>query len=131
MNLPLSHLASAVGAVGLSVSTLYGAVVFVDQRYAERAQVETLSLRVEEKILTDRGRFIQERLWEIEDTYGEAANEAPPLMKEEYRRMKQDLLIIHQQVNGILRAYRAHGVEASEHYYDYEQPRRAHQGRER
>jgi hypothetical protein len=44
-----------------------GAYVAVDQRYAHADEVKKLEMRLDQKILEDRSKQLQERMWKLED----------------------------------------------------------------
>ncbi len=123
--------AGLVAALGASIGVLYSGVSFIDGRYAKMPEVEQVrtdmtltSLRLEEKILTDRVAAIQQRLWKIEDRYGEDLAGAPMSVKEEHRQMDLDIAEVHDKIKSVMDAYRHGGYQASDSYYKYERPLR-------
>ena len=80
-------------------------------------------LRLEEKILTDRVRAIQERMWSVEDRYP-VLTLAPVAVREEYRQMVADLADVQRQIQSVMDTYRQVGYPASSDYYHYERPYR-------
>jgi hypothetical protein len=116
------HYITWIAAAGAAISSLYGGMTFIDDRYARAPQVQLLELRVEEKILTDRVSAIQHRLWKIEDEYGANLTGAPVTVKEEYRHMVHDREQIKDQIQSIMDSYRRNGYNASDTYYSYERP---------
>lgn len=116
---------SAVGLVGVAISTLYGGANWVEDRYVKTSRVELLELRFEEKVLTDRSIAIQDRIWEIEDRYEGFLSVAPVSVKEEHRQMVADLATIKQEIRAVMDRYRQRGYPASDDYYKYENSKRS------
>jgi len=86
------------------ISTTY----VLDARWAKADDVQQLSLRLDLKILTDRSNAIQERLWKLEDRYGAGVpgiplSEVPDLIKEEFRKLQEELKIIHLKTEQIIK----------------------------
>jgi len=79
---------SLILSIILGFSTLVGAVVGVNEYFAKAADVELVSMRLEQKIAQDRCDWIQQRLWQLEDRY--CGKELPPSVREEYRKLKYD-----------------------------------------
>lgn len=50
-------------------STIIGAYLFIDDRYALAEDVKNVKARLEYKILSDQIDNIQQRIWKIEDRY--------------------------------------------------------------
>ena len=55
-----------------------------------REFIETVSMRLDAKILEDDRRAIQGRIWQLEDRHG-SYDRMTPSVKEEYRRLKDKL----------------------------------------
>ena len=126
-----TKIAGLVAAIGGAVATAWGGVSFIDDRYGKTAEIQEVkqattfvNLRLEEKILTDRVAAIQQRIWKLEDRYGDTMTTAPDTAKEEHRQMQTDLASMHEQIVSVMDAYRRQGYPATENYYKYEQPHR-------
>ena len=126
----LADAGKAVGAVVALVGGLYSGGAWVDTRYAHVSEVRQVEhrhqftdLRLEEKILTDRVRAIQERMWSVEDRYP-VLTTAPVAVREEYRQMVADLADVQRQIQSVMDTYRQVGYPASSEYYHYERPHR-------
>jgi len=122
---PMHKILSAVGMVGVAVSTLYGGITYIDDRYAQAPRVELLELRFEEKVLTDRAVAIQDRIWEIEDRYENFLTVAPVSVKEEHRQMVADLAKVKDEIRAVMDGYRQKGYPATSDYYKYENSKRS------
>jgi dsDNA-binding SOS-regulon protein len=122
---PLHKILSAFGMVGVAVSTMYGGMNWVEDRYARAPRVELLELRFEEKVLTDRAVAIQDRIWEIEDRYQDFLTVAPVSVKEEHRQMVADLAKVKDEIRAVMDGYRQKGYPATSDYYKYENAKRS------
>ena len=76
----------------ISVGTILGGLVAIDARYAKSSGIDNLSdqicrveQRLDQKIKTDRANSLQERMWRLEDRYGDKARKM-----DEYRRLKAE-----------------------------------------
>lgn len=123
MEFSAKHL-GLVAALGGVISMGAGGLSWIDDRYAKAPQVDVLHLRLEEKILTDRERHVQEQLWELEDQYMDLAK-APTRVHDEYRQMQVDLAQVKQEIAQVIETYRRSGYPFTESYYQYERPRRS------
>lgn len=77
-------------AVVISIGTIVGGLVAIDAHYAKSSELDEISTyickietRLDRKIKQDRANALQERMWKLEDRYG---NDAKNL--DEYRRLK-------------------------------------------
>ena len=122
---PMHKILSAVGMVGVAVSTMYGGMNWVEDRYARAPRVELLELRFEEKVLTDRAVAIQDRIWEIEDRYQDFLAVAPVSVKEEHRQMVADLAKVRQDIQAVMDGYHRKNYPATDDYYRYENSKRS------
>lgn len=111
-----------VGGAATIIGALYGGGTFVDNRYAHQGDVQLISMRLEQKVLTDRASQIQQRIWKIEDRYGSDLKEAPETVKEEYRQLKMELNDLDHELNAVQQEYRSVG-KSNEGYYDKESNR--------
>jgi hypothetical protein len=98
MDLDLATVGKYVGGIGALVGTLYGGGNYVDTRYAHQDDVQLMSMRLDQKILADRAAQLQARRWTIEDRYGLDLAEAPDTVKEEYRRIREELDDLDQEM---------------------------------
>ena len=85
--------------IGLVVgaSTIIGTAFTIDSRYAKvndmaevNEYVQKVDKRLEIKILKDRANAIQERMWKIEDRYGEEVSKMPKDKRDQYRKLKKE-----------------------------------------
>lgn len=112
----LTKLIGFVGAGGTALATLWGGASFVDTRYAHAPDVVKIEFRLEQKILTDRASQIQQRLWKIEDRYSTDLFEAPAMVKEEYRQLKEELADLDNELTSIQQDYRRQGGSSNRYY---------------
>ena len=131
MTFNLQTVGAWIGTMTALVGALYSGSFWIETRYAKTSEMQAVqsdarftSLRLEEKILTDRVAAIQSRLWSLEDRYQGGINTAPNPVREEYRQMVIDLADVQRQIQSVMAAYRAVGYPASPTYYHYEQPHR-------
>ena len=71
--------------------TLAGAFAGVNSYFAKASDLQLVALRLDQKILNDRYKAVQERIWNLEDRYGELCKTAPPEVKSEYRKLQLEL----------------------------------------
>lgn len=109
-------LASIVGAMGI-VSLAIGGVIAADTRYAKSAELSTVEVRLDIKIIQDRINGIQERLWIIEDRWTvrfkaefdrlpNSIDELKAYMSEDVRETYRQLEMELQRLQEELRKYK-------------------------
>ena len=109
-------LASVVGAMGI-VSLAIGGVIAADTRYAKSAELSTVEVRLDIKIIQDRINGIQERLWIIEDRWTvrfkaefdrlpNSIDELKAYMSEDVRETYRQLEMELQKLQEELRKYK-------------------------
>ena len=109
-------LASVVGAMGI-ISLAIGGVIAADTRYAKSAELSTVEVRLDIKILQDRINGIQERLWSIEDRWTarfkaefnrlpNSIDELKSYMSEDVRETYRELEIELQRLQEELRKHK-------------------------
>jgi len=86
-----------------ALSTTWGVDSYLDFTYAKEKEFQLLSMRLDEKILTDRAQRLQERLWRLQDKCGVQARSCGQQVKEEYRQIEQQLREARQQLAMIRR----------------------------
>lgn len=109
---------SFMTAGGTALATLWGGASFVDTRYAHAPDVVRIEFRLEQKILADRSSQLQQRIWKIEDRYGPDLFEAPAMVKEEYRQLKEELADLDQELNAVQQEYKRQGSSSGSRYYE-------------
>ncbi len=80
----------------ISLSTVGGIVIALDSRWAKTETVEQLSMRLDQKIVTDRISQLQERIWSIEDRY--EGKTMPDDIKDVLRRLRQEISDLERQL---------------------------------
>jgi hypothetical protein len=85
--------------IGLIVGacTMVGTAFTIDNRYAKTSDmaevneyVQQVDKRLEIKILKDRANALQERMWKIEDRYGDDVSKMPKDKRDQYRKIKKE-----------------------------------------
>ena len=66
-------IASVIASVVFVVSTVWGAKQYFDTNYASVTVVELLSIRLDQKILSDTAKQLQAELWRLRNECGEGA----------------------------------------------------------
>lgn len=80
---------TAITGMFISLSTLAGVIIALDNRWAHAADLAKLEKRLDYKICIDRKNSIQDRLWKLEDRYNGFEN-MHQTTKEEYRQLEQE-----------------------------------------
>ena len=77
--------------------TMVGTAFTIDSRYAKTSDmadvneyVQQVDKRLEVKILKDRANALQERMWKIEDRYGDDVSKMPEDKRDQYRKVKKE-----------------------------------------
>ena len=77
--------------------TMVGTAFTIDSRYAKTRDmadvneyVQQVDKRLEVKILKDRANALQERMWKIEDRYGDDVSKMPEDKRDQYRKVKKE-----------------------------------------
>lgn len=78
-------------AVTTVLVLLGGAFAGINAYFAKAKDLNLVELRLDQKILDDRYNSIRERIWSLEDKYGDMCKNAPPREKNEYRKLLLDL----------------------------------------
>ena len=87
-------------ATVVSIVTIGAFFYTIDDRWAKANDLKYIELRLDQKILSDRLYEIQKRIWELEDRYG-AYDDMPDVVKEEYRKLKQEYELTKAQLDSI------------------------------
>ena len=81
----------------LGACTMVGTAFTIDNRYAKTSDmadvneyVQQVDQRLEVKILKDRANALQERMWKIEDRYGDDVSKMPKDKRDQYRKVKKE-----------------------------------------
>ena len=70
------------------IATVFSIFFFNEARYADSALVEQVSVRLDQKIVSDQLKAIQSRIWALEDRYRDS--DMPTAVFEEYRSLLED-----------------------------------------
>jgi len=78
--------------VGLgSVIALLGGMAGVEDRYAKARELKLVSVRLDQKILSDRISQLQIRLWQLESKYGPRCHKADQPVINECQQLQQEI----------------------------------------
>ena len=55
-------------------------------------------LRLDQKIIQDRINAIQERLWRLQDKYGDIVENMPEMIRDQYRRLLKEIKECEEQL---------------------------------
>jgi translation initiation factor 2 alpha subunit (eIF-2alpha) len=90
----------------ITFSTVIGIGWKLDVRWSQAVAVESLqkqvillSDRFEFKNSKDRLEAIEERMWKLEEVYGENISTFPPLVKEEYKKLKLEAELVKKELD--------------------------------
>ena len=121
----LIKLGSYIASAGAAIGALYGGATFVDGRYVhapdpEMAEVKSdvylVGQRLEQSILTDRYKDLEQRLYVIESRYPDLRH-APETVREEYQKLKGELSRLDRELDSISQGYSSSG-RPNKGYYD-------------
>lgn len=98
----IKHAFSSAVAFLVSLATVVTFLYYIDDRWAKAKDLAYVEMRLDQKILSDRLYDLQQRLWMLEDRYGEE-KEMPEEVRTEYRKLKQEYESIKRQLE---RSYR-------------------------
>jgi len=95
-------------AILFILGAFFGAYQYIDNRYALSANLgatqkamERLEQRLDQKMLSDQLKSIQDRIWKIEDRCGKEPKD--PTVREELRKLYEE----KRQIEGELNALKA------------------------
>lgn len=77
--------------IAVSVLVLISAIVGANEYLAKASELELVSMRLDQKILSDRLYNLQSRVWAIEDRYGSDITKMPENIREEYRCLLREI----------------------------------------
>lgn len=80
-----------------SLTTIVGASIGLDNRWAKAEEVKHLELRLDQKIIMDKIGNMQERIWKFDDRFL-SIDKMPPSVKEEYRQLQKDIVDLKDQL---------------------------------
>lgn len=63
-------------------------------------QVQLVAERLDKKILSDRLKALEERVWKYDDKYGRECERCPAEALDTYRRLKQEMREIERELSG-------------------------------
>ena len=79
-------------AIGAFILTLVGGTVAAVDYFAKSSELQLVSMRLEQKIKSDKVWQIQQQIWQLEDRYkGVPHYEWDAFDLERYRRLKMEL----------------------------------------
>lgn len=99
----------AIIATITGICTLLGTAFTVDSRYAKvddiqeiLVHVDQVDNRLEIKIKKDRCNSLQERMWKLEDRFGDITK-MPQAVKEQYRELKKEYDELQSEIKELLK----------------------------
>jgi len=75
----------------ISLTVIVGAAAKLDGRWAKTDQLVMVAQRLDQKIIQDRINAIQERLWRLEDKYGNIIADMASAIRDQYRRLLKEM----------------------------------------
>lgn len=84
-------------SIGILVA-IVGSVIGINEYFAKADDLRLVEYRLEQKILNDRYEAIQQRIWQLEDRYGENCNNQPQEIRNEIRKLEQELKRIEREL---------------------------------
>ena len=82
---------SVVLGLVISLTVIVGAGARLDRRWAKADQLVMVAQRLDQKIIQDRINAIQERLWRLEDKYGNIIVDMASAIRDQYRRLLKEM----------------------------------------
>lgn len=87
----IKKLSASVAAVLALVAVGYEGLSWMDSTYAGVGDVQRVELRLDQKIMNDRLKDIEHRLWILDERYGGTMQEPTNReIRDEYRRLKAE-----------------------------------------
>ena len=83
----------------ISLTVIVGAGAKLDRRWAKADQLAMVEQRLDQKIIQDRIKAIQERLWRLQDKYGDMISNMPELIRDQYRRLMKEMKVLEDRFN--------------------------------
>jgi len=77
-----------LGGILALISTLFGGLFWLDNRYASSAELNKVKQRLEYKIVADQQKSIQERIWKTEDRF--LGKPMTPDVNDEHRKLQEE-----------------------------------------
>jgi archaellum component FlaC len=75
----------------IALTVIVGAGAKLDRRWAKADQLVMVAQRLDQKIIQDRINAIQERLWRLEDKYGNIIADMASTIRDQYRRLLKEI----------------------------------------
>jgi len=82
----------------ISLTVIVGAAAKLDGRWAKTEQLVMVAQRLDQKIIQDRINAIQERLWRLEDKYGNIIANMISTIRDQYRRLLKEMEDLEKQL---------------------------------
>ena len=82
----------------ISLTVIVGAAAKLDGRWAKTEQLVMVAQRLDQKIIQDRINAIQERLWRLEDKYGNIIANMISTVRDQYRRLLKEMKDLEKQL---------------------------------
>lgn len=82
----------------ISLTVIVGAAAKLDGRWAKTERLVMVEQRLDQKIIQDRINAIQERLWRLQDKYGDMVANMPEAIRDQYRRLLKEIKECEEQL---------------------------------
>lgn len=82
----------------ISLTVIVGAGARLDRRWAKAERLVMVEQRLDQKIIQDRINAIQERLWRLQDKYGDIVENMPEMIHDQYRRLLKEIKEYEEQL---------------------------------
>ena len=79
------------GSVVAAIAGIGGIYTYLDQTYAKEEKVSALDQRLQQKIVGDRQSQLQQRLWGLQDRYGQNCEKGDRTILEQCRAIIQQM----------------------------------------
>ena len=83
-------IATITGLLTVLGGGAYEGKQLADASYASQEDIQLVELRLDQKILSDRLRDVEQRLWDYESRYGEDLSKWSDDRRNEYKRLKSE-----------------------------------------
>lgn len=83
----------------ISLTVIVGAGAKLDRRWAKADRLAMVEQRLDHKIIQDRIKAIQERLWQLQNKYGDIILNMPELIRDHYRRLMKEMKELENSFN--------------------------------
>lgn len=87
-------------ACAVSACVLVTMLAAANNYVAKNKDLKLVEYRLNQKIIQDDYKFVQRRIWALEDRYGTNPAAMPPDIKRQYRELKMQLKDLARKIKG-------------------------------